>query len=98
MEPGERKPHRDLEHKYLFLLPDTLKRHITECMTKICARDGPISIPWAMAAKAFIFSMDGHEHKVKILHLFPPTQKLRGATLADLEEERTVKYRTRAEV
>ena len=96
MESGERKPHRDLEHKSPCLLPAALKRHIRECMTKVCARDGPCAIPWAMAAKASIFAMDDHEHKVNFLHLFPPTQKLRGATLADLEEDRTVKYRTRA--
>ena len=96
MESGERKPHGDLEQKSPCLLPAALKKHIRECMTTVCARDGPIAIPWAMADKDCIFAMDVHEHRVNCLHLFPQTQKLRGATLADLEEDRTVKYRTRA--
>lgn len=35
---------------------------------------------------------------MNILHIFPPTQNLRGTTVADLEEERTTKYRTSTEV
>lgn len=50
-----------------------------------------------MEAKTFIFSKDGHEHRVIILRLFPPTQKQRDETVADPDEKRTVKYRTHAE-
>lgn len=98
MDSGGRNPHRDLEQNSPCRLPAELKNHIAECMTRICARDRPISIPWAMGAKACIFTMDGHEHRVSILHLFSKTQKMRDETIAYLEEERTVRYPTRAEV
>lgn len=75
MDSRERKAHRDLEHKSAFLIPAKLKTHTAACMTNICARDGAIAIPWAVASKAFFFAMHDHEHRVKILRLFPPLQK-----------------------
>lgn len=34
-----------------------------------------------MAAKICIFAMDTYSHRTNMLHLFPPVQKLFGATL-----------------
>lgn len=98
MGTRERKPRKDLKQKSVSMMPARIKEHITECMTKICARYGPIAITWDMASRACIFAMNGNGHMLKILQLFPPAQKLRGATVSDLEEERTLKYRTRTEV
>lgn len=43
-----------------------------------------------MAAKFCNFTMDTHGHRYNLNNIFPPTLKLRGATLAGLEEARTV--------
>lgn len=66
-------------------MPGNIKSHVAAYMAKMCARGRPIAIPWDMEAKACIFPMGGNEHRVNALHLFPPTQKLRGATVADLD-------------
>lgn len=58
MDLSERNAHKDLKHKSACMIPSKLKAHIMACMTKICARDGTIAIPWSMEAKACIFAMD----------------------------------------
>lgn len=55
-------------------------------------------LPCAMAAKVCIFSLKTHEHRANLLQLFCPVLKLRGATLAELEEGRAEKFRTRKQV
>lgn len=64
MDSTERTPHKDLEHKTVCLFLTQVKAHITACMEKICARNWPIAIPWAMEAKVCTFSTDVHACKV----------------------------------
>lgn len=47
-------------------------------------------VSWAMAAKICIFSLGKHGHSLYLLHIFPSILKLFDATLAELEEPRTV--------
>lgn len=54
-------------------------------MKNICKHNGFIYVPRAMNTKAFIFAMEMHANRANLIYLSPPTLKLRGATLAELE-------------
>lgn len=77
------------------MISTALRTQMAVFIQKISKRNGLISIPWDIVAKACIFAMDTQGHWANLLHLFPLTQKLRGATLGELEEGRTAQFRSR---
>lgn len=93
-DSGDRRPHRELESRTVRMIPTALRAQVTACMQTLCESNGSLYVPLAMAAKVCIIVMSTHGHRTNLIHLFLPALKLRGATLIELEEARTVEFRS----
>lgn len=81
-DSGDRRSQRDLKARPACMIPASLRAQVTACTKKFRRFNGPIYVSWVMTAKVCNFAMNTRGKRANLLHLFPLTLKLRGATLA----------------